>query len=233
MAGPLGILGGTFDPIHHGHLRLALECREQLQLDEVRLVPVHTPPHREAPLATPEQRLRMAELAVRGAPGLAVDDLEIRRGGQSYTIDTLRALRASLGERPVCLLIGLDAFRALHRWQQWTALLDFAHLVVAQRPGAQPRIEDPELKPVIRRHGTDDMARLHATPGGAIIRIKSPLLDISSTRIRAAIAAGASVRYLLPVPVIDYIETQKIYAGKAKVQSEKLKGKSNSSKTAS
>ena len=211
MAKPVGILGGTFDPVHHGHLRLALECRQRLDLAEVRIIPVHTPPHRVVPVAAPGQRLRMVELAAGGSPDLAADDLEIRRGGPSYTVDTLRALRAALGERPVCLILGIDAFRLLHQWRQWTALLELVHLIVAQRPGADEEVREPALRDMLDTRGITDPARLGAAMAGSVLRLEIPRLDISASQVRRLLAAGHSARYLLPDAVLGYIEEQGLY----------------------
>ena len=135
MAKALGILGGTFDPIHYGHLRPAQEVLRALDLAEIRVIPAANPPHRRPPVATPEQRLRMVELAVAGVPGFTVDDREFRRGGPSYTVLTLESLRSEFGERPLCLLMGLDAFEGIETWHQWQRLPELAHFIVMTRPG--------------------------------------------------------------------------------------------------
>ncbi|MGH8120697.1 MAG: nicotinate (nicotinamide) nucleotide adenylyltransferase, partial [Gammaproteobacteria bacterium] len=132
---PIGILGGTFDPVHHGHLRLAIECCERLALAEVRLVPLRVPPHRKPPRASPEHRLAMLKLAAENKNNLIVDDSELRRKTISYTIDTVSTLRKSSGRTPLCLLLGTDAFNMLHTWHRWQALLDYVHVVIAERPG--------------------------------------------------------------------------------------------------
>ncbi len=138
----IGIFGGTFDPVHNGHLRTALEVAELLAFDELRLVPASVPPHRGAPLATAAERLRMLQLAADAHPGFVVDDRELVRGGASYTIDTLRSLRAELGETVrLCLIVGMDAFAAIDTWKEWRALGDHAHIVVVQRPGAAPALD--------------------------------------------------------------------------------------------
>jgi nicotinate-nucleotide adenylyltransferase len=208
---PLALLGGTFDPIHHGHLRMALECAERAGLDEVRIVPLHTPPHRHAPVATPEQRLAMARLAVEGVARLAVDDSEIRRGGASYTIDTVLALRRALGERPLCLIMGMDAFVALDTWRQWTSLLDCAHIIVVQRPGNETRIESEDVAALLHSRSAARPGDLHELPAGRILKLPVPLLDISATRIRRIVAEGKDPSFLLPGAVIDYIRKERLY----------------------
>ena len=212
---PIGILGGTFDPVHHGHLRLAQECLESLKLAEVRLIPVHSPPHRAAPVATPAQRLRMVQLAIEGAAGLVADGRELDRGGQSYTIETLEPLRREAGMRPLCLIMGMDAFRQINTWRRWTALLEYAHIIVVERPGREPRFDDREVAKLFVEHAAPGPDALHASPAGRIFRLNAPLLDISATHIRAIFAGGGNPRWLLPEAVIDYIQREKLYQGQA------------------
>lgn len=138
-AAPLGVLGGTFDPIHTGHLRLAEEAREALGLGGVRLIPAGQPPHRGEPGSTAEDRLAMARLAAAGNPGFMVDDGEVRAQQKSYTVLTLERLRAEIGpRRPLVLILGADAFAGLPTWHRWTDLFALAHLAVANRPGYAP-----------------------------------------------------------------------------------------------
>lgn len=209
----VGLLGGTFDPIHHGHLRLALECAAAAGCDETRLVPAYRPPHRAAPVAGAAQRLAMAQLAAQGEPALHVDDCEIRRAGTSYTIDTLAALRHELAAT-LCLFLGADAYRQLRTWHHWEQILDHAHLVVADRPGPAASGDDA-LDELEQRHGVADAGGLHSRSTGAILRVTAPALDISSTRIRTLIATGRSVRYLVPEPVIHYIQQEGLYRNPA------------------
>ena len=136
MPAPIGVFGGTFDPIHYGHLRLAEELADRLQLGEVRIVPARVPPHRAAPKVTSSHRLEMVRLACAGNPRFLVDDRECRREGPSYTVDTLLGLRAELAaDTPLCLLMGVDAYLALTTWSRWERLYDLAHIVIAHRPG--------------------------------------------------------------------------------------------------
>lgn len=211
MKQPVGILGGTFDPFHHGHLRLAIECREKLQLRSLRLIPLYTPPHRQPPVASAGQRLAMLEIAVRGHKFLQVDDCELRRHGVSYTIDTLKQVRNDINDEPLCLLMGRDAFNTLTSWRDWQHLIDYCHIVVVDRPGKPLSSSNAELAEFIRRHlseKTDELAKL---PAGKLLEIDIPLLDISSTQIRAIIQAGHDPSGLLPEEVIDYIHTHSLY----------------------
>lgn len=217
MAGdsPIGILGGTFDPVHHGHLRLARECLEALRLGEVRFVPVHSPPHRGVPIATPAQRLRMLEIATQGENGLVVDGRELDRGGTSYTIETLEPLRREAGTRPLCLITGMDAFRQINTWKRWTDLLEYAHIIVVDRAGKDPRFDDREVAKLFVEHAASGPDSLHDLPSGRILKLNAPQLDISATRIRELIAAGRNPRWLLPDAVIGYIRQERLYQGAA------------------
>lgn len=206
---PLGLLGGTFDPVHYGHLRPALEVLQALNLEEIRIIPAAHPPHRRTPAASAEHRLRMVELAVREFAGFSVDDREYRRGGSSYTVLTLESLRAEFGARPLCLLMGIDAFLEIETWHLWTRLPELAHLVVMQRPGWQiPEKLSAWAAPRICR----EPHALAASESGCVyFQIVAPQ-DISATRLRAAIARGEPVAGQLPPAVWNYIQTHRLYS---------------------
>ncbi|MDS4041219.1 MAG: nicotinate-nucleotide adenylyltransferase [Candidatus Competibacter sp.] len=208
---PIGILGGTFDPIHYGHLRPALELLEALELAETRFVPCRIPAHRGTPLVTAEQRLAMARLAMVDQPGFATDDRELRREGPSYMVDTLTSLRGSLGgETPLCLIVGTDAFRELHTWHRWRELTGLAHIVVMQRPGAlEPFL--PVLEEFIASRVVYDAFALRQKPFGGILFQPVTQLNISATQIRALLARGQSPRFLLPETVLTYIHDRALY----------------------
>ncbi len=208
---PIGILGGTFDPVHHGHLRLALEMREALELEHVRLIPSACTNLREPPLATAAQRLAMLHAAIR-IEGLVVDEREIVRGGVSYTVDTLAALRAEFGARPLCLILGEDACNALARWHRWREIPALAHLAVATRPGADSAL-DGEVAALLARMAARNRDELHAAPAGRVWRQPIPPLAISATAIRARLAAGRSIAYLTPPAVEELIEREGLYRG--------------------
>jgi nicotinate-nucleotide adenylyltransferase len=164
---PIGIFGGTFDPIHFGHLRTAFELLQALRLSEMRFMPAGNPPHREATFASPEQRLAMVQAATQGQPGFTVDDREIRREGLSYSVDTMRTLRADFPDRSLCLVIGMDAFLGLPKWHQWRELLELAHLVVAHRPGWRAPSMGP-LGELLVDRGTGRIGDLHESRAGCI-----------------------------------------------------------------
>lgn len=207
----IGILGGTFDPVHCGHLRLAVEMREQLGLEAVRLIPAGTPPHRAPPAANAKARLHMLEAAVAGAEGLCVDAREFERSGWSYMVDTLRSLRQSFPDHALCLILGMDAFCGLESWHQWQRLLQFAHLGVAERPGTSPPSKG-QVAGLLASALVADPALLRRRKSGYIVLRNVPAMDISATGIRALIAEGRSVRYLVPDSVFDIIMTDGIYA---------------------
>ena len=213
LPAPIGVFGGTFDPIHFGHLRPALDLLEQLSLQRLHLIPCAVPPHRGEPHASAAQRLAMLELAVAGQPGFVVDERELRRSGPSYMVDTLASLRAEVGETPLCLILGVDAFLGLPGWHRWQRLLELAHIVVTHRPGWQlDETSMPQaLRQAVQEHWLADGAALRAQSAGGVLLQSVTQLDISATDIRERIAAGYSANYLLPVTVWQYIQEQDLY----------------------
>ncbi len=213
---PIAILGGTFDPVHYGHLRFADDVRRALGLAEVRLVPAADPPHRDRPTASAADRLAMLRLAVAEFPGLAVDDRELRRGGKSFTVLTLEELRAEFPDSPILVLLGADAFRGLPSWHRWREVFDLAHFVVVERPGVN--LEDGLPAPLLaiwRERRVDDPGILISCPAGAIFVQPIAPVDVSATLIRDRVAhegnAGTKWRGLLPPAVLAYIERHHLY----------------------
>jgi nicotinate-nucleotide adenylyltransferase len=207
----IGFLGGTFDPIHYGHLRPAHEVYERLKLDVLHVVPAFMPPHRARPIATPAQRLHMVALGVGEFPGLIADDREIRRGGVSYTVPTLESLRDEIGNEPLYFVLGADAFAGLPTWYRWRNLFELAHLVVVQRPGASPLSRDrlPEWA-ASRFH--DDLEAVSQRPAGALLFLDVTPQDVSATHLRAAIAHGDTPSSsALPPKVWEYVHAQGLY----------------------
>ncbi|WP_461517017.1 nicotinate-nucleotide adenylyltransferase [Porticoccus sp.] len=207
----IGLFGGTFDPVHIGHLRTALELKNALHLAEMRLVPSAHPPHRAQPEASAEHRLAMLTCGVDAEPGLIVDERELRREGPSYTLDTLAEIRAEIGPyAPLCLCIGMDSLVNLNQWHRWQELVDYAHIVAAARPGWHlPK--SGEVLEFVHRHRAHDVAELKATPTGKVLIVEMTLLPISATGIRQALQRGESIRYLVPDGVIDYINQNQLY----------------------
>lgn len=210
MTTAVGIFGGTFDPVHFGHLRAAVEAREKLGLADFRLLPAGRPPHRSDTVANGEQRLDMLRLALDGCTDLRVDDREVRRAGYSYMVDTLAEIRGEAGEAPLLLMIGQDAANALDRWHEWRRLFDLAHLVVMRRPDAHFNCRG-ELRRQVEESRVHEAAKLLQRPAGRVLSLEITQLDVSSTHIRSLLAAGRSARFLLPDRVIDYIREQGLY----------------------
>ncbi|HHH35239.1 MAG TPA: nicotinate-nucleotide adenylyltransferase [Gammaproteobacteria bacterium] len=206
----LGIFGGTFDPVHYGHLRIALEMGQALGLEEVRFVPCRLPPHRGRPGAAAQDRCNMLRLALACQRGFVVDERELRREGPSYMVDTLTSLREEVGQRPLCLMLGMDAFASLDTWHRWERLIELAHLVVAHRPGIDGE-PSSAVSGLLARHGVEDGERLRRSPSGCILLQPVTQLEISATRIRELVRGGQNPRYLLPEPVLEYIWREGLY----------------------
>lgn len=207
----IGIFGGTFDPIHYGHLRTAFEMLQALRFDEVRFVPCGNPPHRGKTYADAELRLEMVRVATEAQHGFVVDDRELRRDGPSYSVDTLATLRNEYPLRPIALMIGMDAFLGLPKWYHWREILQLAHIVVAHRPGWRA----PDIGPLgelLADRGTHRIGDLHQAKSGHIFIHDVTQLEISSTEIRELVAVGRDPRFLMPDAVRDVIEKSGCYA---------------------
>ncbi len=209
----IGILGGTFDPIHFGHLRMAQELAEDLGLDAVRFIPAARPPHRAEPHGAADTRAEMVRLAIAGNAGFVLDTREFERDGPSYMVDTLTSLRTDVGgDTPLCLLLGADAFLGLPTWHRWRELFQLAHVVVAHRPGVTLDATSPGMSPELRTEWQQRYAgQLTQSAAGCILSREITALDISASRIRARLAQQRSARYLLPEAVHDYIHTHHLY----------------------
>jgi nicotinate-nucleotide adenylyltransferase len=198
---PLALLGGTFDPVHFGHLSAAWEAAEILGA-EVRLVPANIPPHRTPPHANAAERVAMLRAALRGQDRLRLDTRELDRAGPSYTVDTLAALRAEQCERPLVLLVGADAFAGLADWHRWRELFELAHIGVLRRPGEQHDLP-VVLTEALADRRTRERSDLHTAPAGRVIELQITPLDVSGTRIRERLTDGREPRYLLPSALLD------------------------------
>lgn len=214
LSEPLGLFGGTFDPVHFGHLRLAEEAIDHLGLGGIRWLPAGQPPHRGQPRVTAGQRLDMVRLATAGNPRFSVDAAEVEAAVPSYTVPTLERLRDELGPaRPLVLLVGADAFAGLNTWHRWDELCELAHVAVSHRPGFPVETASlaDDLAAEFARRRVADPAALAGSPAGRIVTFAMTQLAISATQIRWLLVNGLSARYLLPDPVLDYIQTHSLY----------------------
>ena len=207
----LGLFGGTFDPIHAAHLRMAQAFRNELQLDEVRLIPAGQPYHREqGPHASPAQRLEMVRLAIADLPGLAVDAREVQRNKPAYTVDTLEEIRAEIGpERPLWWLIGGDSLASLHTWRRWEDLFALANIAVALRPGFDETRLPSAVRTQWQQRQVTDFS--NGAPSGTMRPLTLPPLDVSATAIRQRLQSGADTGTLLSAPVLAYIRQHRLY----------------------
>lgn len=205
------ILGGTFDPVHFGHLRPALDVQQALGIPCVHLLPCRVPAHRDSPQGSPEQRLELLRLAVADEPALDIDTRELGREGPSYMVDSLESLRAEKGEQSLCLALGMDALLGLESWHRWREIAKLCHLVVMQRPGKRwPR--QGALAELVSKAHTSEAGHLKERPAGCVFEVPVTQMAVSSTRIRALLAAGESPRYLLPDVVLNRIKQERWYA---------------------
>ncbi|POZ61266.1 nicotinate-nucleotide adenylyltransferase [Chromobacterium alticapitis] len=211
MSPRIGVFGGTFDPIHHAHLRMARAFAAELQLDEVRLIPAGQPYHRDrGPHASPAQRLDMVRLAIAGDAALSADAREVRRDRPAYTVDTLRELRAELGDKAeLWFLIGGDSLAALDRWKDWRELFPLANLAVAMRPGFDPAALPPVIRQEWQARQVSDFS--NRTASGTIRPLALPPFDLSATALRARLAADEAVDGLIAPAVLAYIRQHGLY----------------------
>ena len=211
----IGILGGTFDPIHFGHLRLAEEAADALHLANVRFIPAGLPYHRDAPATAVEHRVAMTRLAIADNPRFMLDDREVLRDGPSYTVDSLIELRGELGfALPIVVLMGTDAFRNIATWHRYPELFSLAHVGILTRAGMPPdwlNTVESDLRRELKGRLVTQARILHDGPAGCIISVDMTPLAISGTDIRTMLRTGMSARYLLPAPVLEYIESHQLY----------------------
>ncbi|MHB1301043.1 MAG: nicotinate-nucleotide adenylyltransferase [Burkholderiales bacterium] len=213
---PVGVFGGTFDPVHFGHLRLAQEVAERCGLESVRIIPAGIPPHRTPPHCEASHRMEMVRIAAEGNPLFIPDEREVLKTSPCYSVETLLELRSELGpDKPLCLMVGADAFLGFPAWHRWRELFDLAHILVAQRPGFDIRSAiTGVLGEEYAARSEQDPAALRRFSCGRIVTLDITLLDISASTIRECFAKGASARYLLPEGVLDYIQNHGLYREK-------------------
>ncbi len=206
------LFGGTFDPIHYGHLQVAETLAKQAGLQQVILLPNHIPPHRPQPEATPQQRLAMITLAIAGKPLFHVDSRELQSTAPSYAVNTLEMMRREQGPSlPMAFIIGQDVLHAINTWYRWESLLNLCHLLVCTRPGYSETLNTPELRHWLNSHRTDKVAELSARPHGYIWFAQTPLVDICATEIRKRCRQGLGCHGLVPEAVRQYIEQYQLY----------------------
>ena len=211
----IGIFGGTFNPVHWGHIRTAVEIKNALVLEKMLLLPCGMPPHREQPEVSSEMRLEMLKLAVKDFPELEIDDRELKRKGPSYSVDTLQSLRTEMPEKTFALSVGADAFLYLNTWHQWRKLFDLAHIIVAHRPGwsvdeVTEKLPDELQKEFTQRY-VSDITKIEEKKSGYIVELKVTEIDISSSDIRQRVARNDSISGLVPAAVEGYIKKHGLY----------------------
>jgi len=206
----LALFGGTFDPVHYGHLRCADEVRRILGLTELYLLPAGSPPHRGAPVASVEQRLEMLHLAGRMFPSLKVDDRETRRDGPSYMVDTLREIRSDNEGRSVVLLVGQDAANLLHTWFQWERLFELANILILTRPGSQSDYT-AEVTEQVQVRSVPDVQALIKSSAGSVFHLQVESIDISASEIKRIIRSGRYPESMLPAAILDYVRRNGLY----------------------
>jgi len=208
----IGLMGGTFDPIHLGHLRLAWEAHSLLGLSQTEIMPCHLPPHRDTPSSNAQHRLEMARLACADTTSFHVNDWEIEKQTNSYSIETLSHLREHISpDSPLVFIMGMDAFRMFCRWHRWQDILNLCHLWVSHRPGSSPPEEHSDEFQLLQQHRAAQPKDLLASPAGKIHVHNTTALDISATQLRDNIDQGFEPRFLLPEPVWQYIKQQQLY----------------------
>ncbi len=207
----IGILGGTFDPIHYGHLRTALDVQQRLSLDEIRFIPCGEPAHRNTPVAEPLQRLAMVRAAIAGQARFTADDREIRRDGPSYMVDTLISLKHDFKTEALCLILGMDSFNGLAQWYKWETIFDLANIVVMRRPTTDGHTKLNKLLFSKIKHRLTDADDLNKKQSGGVSFVAVTQLDISATEIRRQWQQCQDIQFFLPDSVLTLIQQQNIY----------------------
>jgi len=200
----IGLFGGTFDPVHYGHLRPALEVMQAAELDEVRFIPNRVPPHREPPLLSDQQRAELVQLAIADTPGFVLEQRELLREGPSYMVDTLISLQQDFPDSTLCLIMGMDAFSGLPEWHRWQTIFELCHLIITSRPGS--KLPNFATQTGIAQKISDDPKCLQQRPVGQILLQSVTQLDISASLIRQHLSNRQSIQFLLPEAVREKFE---------------------------
>lgn len=205
----LGILGGTFNPIHYGHLSAAWQTSQNLGLTALRFMPCHHPPHRNPPVVSVKDRLQMLHLAIDNIPGFVIDDRELKSNEISYTVNSLAAIRKEVGDTPICLLLGCGVFSQIKTWHEPEKLIHLAHIVIVDRP--EEMLKRNDFIDDLLTHEISDPQMLKQKSAGLVYFENNTPLGISSTLIRQMLAKQQSPRFLLPESVLNYIHERKLY----------------------
>lgn len=203
-------MGGTFDPIHFGHLRPALDVMQNIGLEQVRFLPNKVPPHRPQPWLSSDVRKQLVEMAIADVPQFVLDDRELKREGRSYMVDTLAELKLQFDDACLCLIMGMDAFAGFTQWHQWSSILELCHLIITTRPGVtmfnQDGADFGEHHSMLQQRIVNGVEGLQQRQNGQILLQSTTLLDISATQIREHLSRGESIQYLLPENVREYLQ---------------------------
>ncbi|MDF2179338.1 nicotinate-nucleotide adenylyltransferase [Aliiglaciecola sp. CAU 1673] len=210
----LGLFGGTFDPVHYGHLKPVAEAAKEVGLVQIRLLPCHIPPHKATPSVSASMRLHMLRLVCEDWPLFEVDDRELRRHKPSYSVDTLNEYREEVGDRPLLFFMGMDSLQTLHTWYRWQEILSLCHLVVCRRGESKPTMA-VEIQDLLDRHQCHDAAALHHQPAGSVYLASTSFVNLSSTSLRQKLASGKVESALLPPKVLTYIQEHGLYGCEA------------------
>ncbi len=205
---PIGVFGGTFDPVHYGHILPTVNVCDRIGIDEVRYIPNFLPPHRGRPQARAKDRWNMLVLALAQYPQFVADDREIRRSERSYTVPTLRSLRSQFPFRPLCLILGMDAFLQIQSWHSWASVLQLANIVVMQRPGFCLPHRLPDWW---ERAFEPEFQNLYRRIRGCIVHVEVEQFDISASNLRSQLARGLDTSQHMPKCVVNYIKNQHLY----------------------